>query len=572
MINFDSYEWYNTNCTRNAMEALGRAYRTAKINKSFNDTELSLQQNDDVDMTALPNGEYQHDSQIVYHRATQSIYALLVANKKERVDNLGSVNSFVRLQKITDKNGNLTLGDYWNVGKSGDVYAYQKIMNKNYYDNNTTYEHGYIYNGVFNSQTDTLTDSSWQTSDFMPIEYSAEKWVVRAYNFTDYSTGYRCLIYCYDENKKYIKMLSSDYTNANYFTVDNCKEYKDMPENTKYVRVQIWNKMLANTQLVFTTRSQYLENYSQYNVVTKEGYFKVETSTGSATEKTIISGCGVPNCYLADNVIHMIWSAQCNDNKCYEFHCTYDCSSNTLGTAEICKMDNELMSCQTIATHLGLTINTAISLNASIAKLNGYYYACACASDCFSNGAILKTKDFTTWEFAFEPKFDGIQSEAIFEGAIGVKVDNNNSTVYDNHLYLALRQKVEDTTTGSNPLILAKFKTDGTLVENVIIPSCCSRPSFVNAGWRLILLMPTFSRENTTGVIVGLYTNDLKDSCAVFDTGPYIGNYVQMVMKDSNVAYIIRTKGSQGVSVGYANIIQPSDELVGNGLVNALNL
>lgn len=261
--------------------------------------------------------------------------------------------------------------------------------------------------------------------------------------------------------------------------------------------------------------------------------------------KTITSGAGVPNAFLIGNILHILWSAQCSDNIWYEMHCAYDCSTDTLGTPEICTMDSGLMTCQTIATHLGLTVNGMISMNASIASFNSQYYACACSGTSFPAGAILRTTDFVNWEFVFTPSFGDLTSEANYEGALGA---------LSGYLYLALRQSDTDATQDLNPLFLIKIDTSHNVVDVVTVPSCQSRPSFFMRGTtELYLAYPVDNRLSTTLLKIGTY--DLKDSVPLQDI-PTGGNYVQVAPRTSNMQFVVRTQGSTGIRVSSMNGLQ----------------
>jgi len=263
--------------------------------------------------------------------------------------------------------------------------------------------------------------------------------------------------------------------------------------------------------------------------------------------KTITSGCGVPNAYLVGDILHMIWSALCDDGKWYEMHCTYNVVTDTLGTPEICLMDSGLMTCQAIATHLGLTANSMISINASIASYGGYYYACACSYATFTNGAILRTQDFKTWEFVKKPdftSFHGIDSHAEYEGAMGS---------LGSYMYLALRQMDNNDKLDINPIILARLDANCNVVDCVLVPGNASRSSFFMRGTtELYLAFPTDGRGTT--VLMKVSTN-LRDSIPLQDI-PTGGNYVQVSPRTSNLQFVVRTSGSAGIRVSSMNGLQ----------------
>lgn len=272
---------------------------------------------------------------------------------------------------------------------------------------------------------------------------------------------------------------------------------------------------------------------------------------------TIQSGCGVPNAYFVGDILHIIWCAKANNHWCL-MHNTYDVSSSTLGTPNICRMDNQLMTSEQIASHIGLTTSEVISMNASITKLGNYYYACACAENNWKNGVILKTSNFNSWEFVAEPSFlNGIKSDAIYEGAMGT---------YDNKLYLALRQKKVHETV---PLILAKLGSDGVVEDTVLLPSVSSRPTFFERGTTELYL--GFSSDNRYTTTLLHINSNIAESVPMQDI-PNSGNYLVVAPRTANLQFVVFTAGTTGLRVSSMNGLQRTPSEVMNAFVTSLNI
>ena len=254
---------------------------------------------------------------------------------------------------------------------------------------------------------------------------------------------------------------------------------------------------------------------------------------------TVTSGAGVPNMVLKGGILYILWTAKCDDGKWYEMYCTYDCESGTIGTPHICGFGDSVFSCENLAAAIGSTANNdMISVNASIAYLSGYYYACACFGLNTPNGSIIRSTDLMNWEFVAVPQFEGFDSTAQFEGAMGALGSN---------LYLALRQTDKDVTHAVNPIVLAKLNTSGEVIDYVLLPGTTSRPSFYKRGTtELFLICPTENRVNAMCLKV---SSALKDTYPLFDfcIG---GNYTQCFPKSDKVFYTVRTQGTTGIRVG----------------------
>ena len=272
---------------------------------------------------------------------------------------------------------------------------------------------------------------------------------------------------------------------------------------------------------------------------------------------TIASGAGVPNAFLDGDNLYIIWSAKGNDGNWYEFNTTYHCDTGSLGTSHVCRMSGQDMSCGLISSKFNLATNEPISLNASITKMGDYYYACACAEDKWTNGVILRTQNFSVWEYVGIPLFEGYDSHGIFEGAMGSLGGN---------LYLALRQ----VSIGSDtPLILAKMDSSANVSEYVCIPSVSSRPSFFMHGTtELYLAFSTDERRNT----VLMYIDSvLSKSVPMQDIAGY-GNYLTVTPRTANLQFISFTTGTTGIRVSSMNGLQKTSDEIMSAFVEKIGL
>lgn len=517
-------------------------------------------------------------------------------------------------------------------------------------------------------------DPKWNLTGYINVD-ATTRYYFKAYDFSDYTTGYRIIGYCYDANKQYLGMANSENTgNATGFDSNKCKRLLTL-ENTKYIIVQFSNVLNINEIMLMQSYSEQYEPYyilkvatkndvdeclqeakaytdnhggtgggiqivnSEYswfyNNATKESatilmrnintsraykmlkekeinllqsgdvfqhdatlcYFnddimlycfyvnnkvdRVDSAYGlnayvrltrlqatvngdsSIIENidvckngdtvdglTVLSGCGVPNAIIKDSTLYMYWSCKLSDDKWYECYCTYDCVSHTIGTPHICRMDNDTFSCERISAKIGRTDNEQISMNASIAELNGVYYACLCCRSDWKNGIIVSSNDLVNWNFVVEPSWlNGIESNAIFEGAMAG---------FNGYLYLALRQ-INNSTEDVTPMIFAKMNTDGTITQNILLPSISSRPSFFKRGTTaLYLAFPTNDRTNTVCLNV---SEKLENSTPHQDiaTG---GNYVQVTPRTPGLQFVVRTQGTTGLRISAMNGMEKSKATV----------
>ncbi len=260
---------------------------------------------------------------------------------------------------------------------------------------------------------------------------------------------------------------------------------------------------------------------------------------------TIKSGCGVPNSYLVGDILHLIFSAQGTDNIWYEFHAEYNCITSTLSGIQKCKIGVNDMTCSNIASYIGQNDNLMISINASIADLNGWYYACVCAQAAFKKGVIIRTQNFKDWEFVAEPKIQ-MTSNAQFEGAMGA---------INGNLFLALRQL------NSDHLIFLKMDALGNILEEQVIPGKPSRANFFKRGTTELHL--AFSSNSFGGiprlntVIMRVDPVNLKDSIPMQDV-PFYGNYLAVAPRSMNLQFISFTTGTTGVNLSSMNYGQKS--------------
>ena len=258
--------------------------------------------------------------------------------------------------------------------------------------------------------------------------------------------------------------------------------------------------------------------------------------------KTVTSGCGIPNSYLVGNTLHLIWTAKLSNGVWYEFHCPFNVATNTAGDIEICQLNGYDMSAQALSNLAGIRNNWQISMNGTIAEYNGEYYIGAQIQKSFSNSMILKTSDFVNYTLFVVPQFiDGLKSKALYETSIirGVNYDG---------FYLAVRQEGSGT-------IVAKMRTDGTIEENILVPSDSSRPWLFNKGKITYLFVGQRQRRVTNVLqLSGLYGVDSLNTSFPF-ADFHSGNY--MTVEDNNTTndkYFLYTNGSSGLRFGHANI------------------
>lgn len=517
--------------------------------------------------------------------------------------------------------------------------------------------------------------TTWNLTDYIELE-ATTRYYFKVYDFSDYTTGYRVIGYCYDANKQYLGKADGENTEtAPAFDSKKCKRLSTL-ENTKYIIVQFQKALdTYNEIMLMKSYSEQYEAYYVLNVATKNDvdeclqeakaytdnhgsggggiqtvnseyswfynnatkesatilmrnvntsraykmlteketnllqsgdvfqhdatlcYFNDDTmlycfyvnnkvdksdsayginayvrltrlqatvnGSSSITENidvckngdtvdglTVLSGCGVPNAILKDSTLYMYWSCRLSDDKWYECYCTYDCVNHTIGTPHICRMDNNTFSCERISAKIGRTDNGQISMNASIAELNGVYYACLCCTSDWKNGIIVSSNDLVNWNFVAEPSWlNDIESNAIYEGAMAG---------FNGYLYLALRQ-INNSAGDATPMIFAKMNTDGTIIQNILLPSISSRPSFFKRGTTaLYLAFPTNNRLNTVCLNV---SEKLEDSTPHQDiaTG---GNYVQIAPRTENLQFVVRTQGTTGLRISAMNGMQKSKETV----------
>lgn len=279
--------------------------------------------------------------------------------------------------------------------------------------------------------------------------------------------------------------------------------------------------------------------------------------------KTITSGAGVPNAYMIGDTLHIIWTAKCNDGIWYMMHNTVNCLTDTVGTPEICTMEGGLFYAQKVSTHLGLDSNNQLSMNGTIASFGGYYYAAAVSLDIYTKGAILRTSNFTNWEFVTEPAFTGITPKAQWEISMGALGSN---------LYMAMRQIDLDPSTDINSTILAKLDASCNVLDWVEIPSCTSKAEFyLKNSSELYLAFPTDNRQNS---IILQINSTLRNSIPLQDM-PTWGNYVSIAQRDSsNLQFVVRTLGSgvQGLRVSSmsSGIVSSTTSLNANEYTSSL--
>lgn len=356
-----------------------------------------------------------------------------------------------------------------------------------------------------------------------------------------------------DSSAMYKRMIASNTIGDN-----NAEEYNLMQAADKYqhdATIAFSNNKLfvfyacnevdtsdsADSPNVFVRLDRISINSSTAKITATEESIVVCKNGDIVDGKTIVSGCGQPNMVVKDSILYLYWSSKCNDDVWYEMYCTYDSNTNTLGSPAIMHIGDDLFTSSKIASFDEKDANIMISMNASIALLNGYYYALVCLKETLTNGVLIKSDDLIDWEFVSIPSFDGYDAHAQFEGAIGTLNGN---------LYLALRQLDLDSIAELNPMILAKLDSNGNVDSYVLAPSTTSRPSFFNRGTtQLYFCMPTNNRTNTIVLEIG---KNIKDSVPKFDfvVG---GNYLSCCSKSVSVFYYVRTQGKTGLRLGMFN-------------------
>jgi len=217
------------------------------------------------------------------------------------------------------------------------------------------------------------------------------------------------------------------------------------------------------------------------------------------------------------------------------------------------------MTCSNIASYIGQNDNQMISINASIADLNGWYYACVCAQTAFKKGVIIRTQNFKDWEFVAEPKIQ-MTSNAQFEGAMGA---------INGNLFLALRQL------NSDYLIFLKMDALGNILEEQVIPGKPSRAHFFKRGTTELHL--AFSSNSFGGiprlntVIMRVDPVNLKDSIPMQDV-PFYGNYLTVAPRSMNLQFISFTTGTTGVNLSSMNYGQKSAQDVMTAVMTSVTI
>ena len=110
----------------------------------------------------------------------------------------------------------------------------------------------------------TVPDPAWNLTDYINVEPTT-LYYFKAYDFSDYTTGYSVHGYCYDEHKKYLGMANSENTgNATGFDSNKCKRLTTL-ENTKYIIVE-FPKVLDKYNEIMLMQS-YSEQYEPYYIL-----------------------------------------------------------------------------------------------------------------------------------------------------------------------------------------------------------------------------------------------------------------------------------------------------------------
>lgn len=495
----------------------------------------------------------------------------------------------------------------------GDLY--KPTINK--FNKKLVLENKYYVPGAAVPIKDSPT---WNLTELLSVEDwngSSDLWF-KAYGFTDYSTGYRAFVYCFDSEGNYIATASSTTAGEKSFSGDpyRCKVFT-LASGTALIRVQYYSSIenynigvfyaenwsetyippyvpkfttpndvediiddrlslesvnyginnginilnnvnavgiiqtafnsAKNTKIAHQVRAKlyggryshdgtlaidpngiayvaYTANAvdtgdspSNTNAFVNLAIFNADTLSisssitnkeiakfgDSISDMTIISGCGVANLVIKNNIIIIIFSAKLSDNKWYLLRRIYNPANDTLSSIEICKIStggNTFdFTTETISTNIVSLSNTNnfISVNAQIAEYNGAYYMGMCVVDQIRSGVILTTTDMLNYSVWLIP--DIVNSNACYECACYVK---NNS------LYYAVRQSIE------NYLVLCKINVANKTITQVDwIPSSTSRASFFEISGNLYLAHSINARQVCN--IIKINENDISGSYSV---------------------------------------------------------
>lgn len=175
---------------------------------------------------------------------------------------------YLRLSKQTSATFNVVF-DYGSLqivkNTLDDIESDIYIRSNNLFDIKETIE-----NKSYNPSNNKFTsDASWAVTNLIDVsdwDGSSELWA-KAYNFSDYSTGYRAIVYCYDSSKTYVGDADTDTSAATSFSAEpyRCKVFR-LLSGTKYIRFQIYTSVL-NENLSLMYSNKWSDEYHPYYVV-----------------------------------------------------------------------------------------------------------------------------------------------------------------------------------------------------------------------------------------------------------------------------------------------------------------
>lgn len=178
-------------------------------------------------------------------------------------------------------------GTYQSTGLSDKSVTLQKLSISETTDNKwllpTVYDGQYTSNG-----TTILTGSTtWSLTDYISGIAASTAYYFTDFNFSDYVTGYRIIVYCYNDSNTYLGNAITTTGNTNQFinTTPKSKDFTTLADTTK-IRIQIYKTLYPYLKTQICEQSKFISN--SYIEPYKLPY-AFETSLNSYTTKVYVN-------------------------------------------------------------------------------------------------------------------------------------------------------------------------------------------------------------------------------------------------------------------------------------------